>query len=174
MIAELIIILLSIFLGIVFMIQSFSFPSLLMDPGGLRLFPIISATMLISGGIILFLNNYRKKLIDVGKIKEKIYEFYTSILHYHIKREEKKTERLKILRRLFFIIFFSIIYPWLIMQIGFLISTTVYLFLLFIVFRVKKLKSIFLAIFVSIIVYILFFKILDGYILPGTWFDINF
>ena len=64
MIAELIIILLSIFLGIVFMMQSFSLPSILSDPGGLKLFPIISAAMLISSGIILFMNNYRKKLIE--------------------------------------------------------------------------------------------------------------
>jgi len=173
MIVELIIILLSIFLGIVFIIKSFSFPSILSDPAGLKLFPIVSAIMLISGGIILFINNYRKKLIDIGKIKEKIYEFYASILYYH-RHEEKKTERMKILRRLFFIILFSIIYPWLIVRIGFLISTTVYLFLLFMVFRVKKIKGIFLAIFVSIFIYILFFKILNGYIPSGTLFDINF
>ena len=173
MIAELIIIILSIFLGIVFMIKSFSFPSMLSDPAGLKLFPIVSAIMLISGGIILILNNYRKKLIDVGKIKEELYELYTSILYYH-RHEEKKTERMKILRRLFFVIIFSIMYPWLIVRIGFLISTTVYLFLLSMVLRVKKIKGIFLAIFVSIIVYILFFKILDGYIPSGTLFDINF
>lgn len=173
MIAELIIILLSIFLGIVFVMQSFSFPSILSDPGGLKLFPIISAAMLISSGIILFMNNYRKKLIDVREIKKKIYEFYTSLFYYH-KDNEKKTEKLNILRRLFFIILFSIMYPWLIVRIGFLISTIVYLFLLFMVLRVKKIKSIFLAIFVSIFIYILFFKILVGYIPLGTWFDINF
>lgn len=173
MIAELIIILLSIFLGIVFMIQSFSFPSILADPGGLKLFPIVSAGLLIISGIILLMINYKKKLVDVREIKEKINEFYTSIFFYHIKKE-KNAEKLKILRRLFFIILFSFIYPWFIIRIGFLISTSVYLFSLFMVFGVKKLKGIFLAVLVSSIVYILFFKILAGYIPPGVWFDINF
>lgn len=65
----------------------------------------------------------------------------------------------------------SIIYPWLIIKLGFLIATTIYVFLLMKLFKAPLTIAGPYAVTVATGLYVVFVYILEAYVPPGTWLE---
>ncbi len=65
----------------------------------------------------------------------------------------------------------SVIYPWLIVRIGFVLSTILYSFTLMKLFKTKTSISLFISASVAIGLFLFFVKVLEAFVPSGAWMD---
>lgn len=156
MIFELIIGIFSTLISLLFIIETFDFPTVAADPIGLAFFPrFISCVLFISGIKLIF--SSLKKSNPFVKIK-----LFLSFW------ESKYDEEIAIdARRVVFALIFSLIYPFFIQQLGFMIASIIYVFSLMKLYKANYLKSFIYSFIAGIGLHFLFLEILGGYLPEG-------
>ena len=165
MLAEWIIVLLSLLVCIVFFALTFAFPIISADPGGMALFPRIVIGVLGISALTLLVGLVKKRSkYSSGFIPsiKKFWEIWTG---------ESNDEQSLLKRRLTFTILLSVIYPLFIVKIGFLFSTFLFVFLLTKLYKTKNVASVVFSLVVTGVVYGFFILALDAYVPPGKWLE---
>jgi len=133
------------------MVETLGFPQLRADPGGGALFPRIAAGLAILGSLIVLFRG-----LPASRHDEPVESNTDFVLRL---RRSSTTPT----------IIFSIAYPWLIMKAGFLVATTIYVFLLMRIMQVPLRAAAPYAIAVSGVLYFVFVFVLEAYVPVGDW-----
>lgn len=159
MLAEWIVVLFSLVMCVVFFFTTFTFPKIVSDPGGMALFPRIVIGILGISSLALLVTLVKRGSEYSATIKE----------FWEAWKRGANDEQSMLKRRLTYTIFLSMIYPWFILKIGFLVSTLLFVFLLTKLYRTKTVISVVFSIIVTGIVYGFFILALDAYVPSGEW-----
>jgi hypothetical protein len=171
MLAQWTIVILSLALCVVLFPMTFSFPHIPSDPGGMALFPrAIMAILVCSIGVfILGLSKKhvgkRGPVIPFHSLGSTLMEFYKAT----------GDSELALKKRLIYVIILSVAYPWVILKVGFVIATMVYIIALMKLYKnTRTVTCLLYSIIVTGVVYGFFVLALDAYIPPGEWLQIFF
>ncbi|MBW1698425.1 MAG: tripartite tricarboxylate transporter TctB family protein [Deltaproteobacteria bacterium] len=163
MFAEWIISVLALLMGAVFFIQSFTFPRLASDPGGFSLFPrILSVGIMVASGWLIVKLLRDRKCRPYSPI-----EFTRKFLRAW--RKGADDEPSDVIRRMSYVFVISIVYPWFIVRIGFVLATLLYTGILVRIFRTNILACFILATLVAFGLYLFYVRALEAYVPEGIW-----
>ncbi len=143
----------------IFFALTFGFPHLAADPAGMALFPrIAGATAGLAAGVILVRGLLRSgaRSAEPGQSADAPPSFWLEQL-----------ARSRVTR----VIALSIVYPWFIIKGGFLIATTIYVFVLMRLFQTRAIMAVPYALTVAAGLYIVFVYVLEAYVPPGAWLE---
>lgn len=150
MISEWIISLTTLIISIYFFILTFQFPEVSMDPGGLSFFPRILCLICGSASLVMIAKLIRNRG-ESENSPVKFTRYFLSAWKKNIKISEYDY-----VRRMTYVFAASVIYPWLIVRIGFVLSTILYSFTLMKLFKTKTSISLFISASVAIGLFSLF------------------
>lgn len=165
MIAEWIIVIIALVISVVFFTITFTFPQLPGDPGGGALFPRILCVITGTAAIFLVVQLIRRPSSDTPSPLESLRKFCG------LWRKGTGDEPSVTARRIVYVFISSIVYPWFIVKMGFLLSTGVYVFILMKLFRTKTITSVILSSITAFGLYFFFIKVLEAYVPPGVWLE---
>jgi hypothetical protein len=143
----------------VFFALTFGFPHISADPGGMALFPrLASGAAGLAAALIL-----ARGLLQSGVRSAEPGWSTQAPFSLRLKRvARQRTTRA---------IALSVVYPWFIIKIGFVIATTIYVFLLMKLFQTRAIAAVLYALTVAVGLYIVFVHVLEAYVPPGAWLE---
>lgn len=154
--AEWVVCILTLLVSGVFFTLTFSFPQLAADPAGMALFPrIASGFAALAAGAIMVRRLFRPAAPDMPA-NEPFFIWLRQLCR------ERPTRMIAL----------SVIYPWFIIKIGFLIATAIYVFLLMRLFQARAVIAVPYAVVVASGIYVVFVYILEAYVPPGIWLEL--
>ncbi len=165
MIAEWIIVIIALVISVVFFTITFTFPQLPGDPGGGALFPRTLCVITGIAAIFLVVQLIRRLSSDTPSPLESLRKLCG------LWRKGTRDEASVTARRIVYVFISSIVYPWFIVKMGFLLSTGVYVFILMKLFRTKTITSVILSSITAFGLYFFFIKVLKAYVPPGVWLE---
>ena len=156
MLAELLTMLLTLVISVVFLLETFDFPKIKADPGGAALLPQILCAILIVTSILLILQLAVRRRAAAGRVAEE---------------DDARRGFSKGQRQTLFVSVLSLIYPLGILKAGFIIATFLYLLALYTIFETPLLRRLLLSCLASAAIYFLFGPILGAHIPQGEWVE---
>jgi hypothetical protein len=163
MFAEYIVNLIVLLVSVVFFALTFSFPKISADPGGMSLFP--RAMCLIAGiGALCSLVSLIRRRAERG-----FNPLALARRHLEAARRGTYHVQLSLARRIAWVFVFTIIYPWVMLKAGFLLSTVAYVFALMKLLGVKTLMGAVLSCVITGSIYLFFVLLVQAYVPPGEW-----
>ena len=163
MIAEYIVNLIVLLVSVVFFALTFSFPRISADPGGMSLFPRVMC--LIAGiGALCSLVNLIRRQVNSG------FNPLASVRrHLKAARHGAYDAQVGIARRMVWVFAYTIIYPWLMLKAGFLLSTITYVFALMKLLGARTVMGVVLSCVMTGMIYLFFVLVVQAYVPPGEW-----
>lgn len=149
MISELVVALLSLALSVVFLIETFSFPTVRADPGGLALFPRFFSVMTIIPAALLILSYFQKVRVQKGNGDE----------------NSPTISAEKMDKRQWIVLGLSLLFPALLSFAGFVIALVLFVFLLMKIMGGKTREALLFSFALSGVLYYVF-GILVGLRMP--------
>lgn len=147
-----------------FFIASFSLQTMLVaDPAGPALYPRI---LIVIIGVALAV-----VLLRLVKFTDYRREF-VKIKAFMMLGESASHQDASLARRVAFAMLLSVLYPLVMLKIGFLLSTAVFAFVLMQMFEQKLWVSISLSIGLGVGLHYFFANLLNVRVIPGQWFDL--
>lgn len=133
------------------------------DPGGPALFPriVIAITLLATAITVVRLvktSNLRLGFETAGK--------FMGIA------PGSSDERFKYMRRVAFVMILSLVYPWAMLKVGFVLGTALFVAILMQMFRQGFLVTGAMSFGVAFAIHYLFAGVLSVRVTPGEWFDL--
>lgn len=158
--------------SVVFFVLALDFPTIEMDPGGAALVPQTAALLTAAASIVLLGRVGRQLLREYG---ENGLNPFSVALHKFLAADAAGATA----RRTAYVIGLSIVYPILIIQLGLEIGTFVYTLVIVLLYQVRVLTAVFLALCLAVGVYLFFIVLmrasapkgrLTEYLLESFWY----
>jgi putative tricarboxylic transport membrane protein len=162
-IAEWLVCILSLLVSVIFFIITFSFPQINADPGGLALFPRVFCVFTGGGSLLLVISLLKHPTSRAG-VTEALGKFRA------VWRKDAFDRASSLTRLTTYIFVLSVIYPAVIVLIGFLTATIAYIFFLMKLLRTKTLISLAYSVILGGGLYFIFATILEVYLPVGILF----
>lgn len=152
-------------ISILFFVASFSLKTMSgSDPVGPALFPHVVIVVTVATSVVLLVQLVRTA--DLNAAARAFRDFVT------IRKGDGATRGLSETQRVAISMVLSAIYPLVMLKIGFILGTVLFMFVVAVMLRLKIVSSIVMSIVVSVSIYFLFSEILSARITPGEWFDV--
>jgi hypothetical protein len=165
MIAEWVISLMTLIIGVVFFIKTFSFPDVYTDPGGFSLFPRILSVGIVVASALLIAKLVRNRRHQPNSPTDFAKTFFKTW------RREAVDETQEAIRRMTYVFILSIAYPWFIVRIGFMPATLLYVGILMRLFKTDIITCLVLAGLVAFGLHLFFVQVLQAYVPEGAWLE---
>lgn len=163
-IAEWAVALLTFSVSLIFFVQTFSFPVINADPGGLALFPRVFSLFTGSGALLLMISLFKNNggfsfvLDSLSKLSM-------------VWRKDALDEESILIRNTVYAFLLCLIYPALIITIGFLPSTIIFIFLIMRVLGSKVLNSTLFSVALGGGLYYIFAIVIGVYLPTGKLWE---
>ena len=153
----------ALIISIVFIINSFTFPEIVADPGGLALFPRALSVITGSAASVL-IGQLIWRAYGTNPLKTAWLWVYG--IFYPIPDGRAKTI---LVRQTIYLFFLSAFFPWVILKAGFILATSLFAYSLLSIFGTGKLKNLFFSVVVTAVIYFFFVYLIGAPVSRGVW-----
>lgn len=151
-------------LSVTFLIESFSLQTMVgSDPGGPALFPriVIAITLLATAVTVV-------RLVRTSNLRLGV----ETAARFMGVAAGSGDERFRSMRRVTFVMLLSLVYPWAMLKIGFILGTALFVAILMQMFRQGLVVTAAMSFGVAFAIHYLFAGVLSVRVTPGEWFDL--
>jgi hypothetical protein len=151
MIAEYLVNVIVLVVGVVFFAMTFSFPRISADPGGMRLFPGVMCVIVAAGSAWSLAKLARRPSAAPPK------------------PAGAGEQPLATVKRMGWVFGLTLAYPWLMLRAGFALSTAAYAFTLMKLLGAGTWIAIGVSCVLTAVIYLFFVLLVQAYVPPGEW-----